>query len=209
MIIWGARGLAKEILNNLNADGLDGGVIFLDNLSTDYDLFLKSNYKILNNLKYVNTSVEKKILIGVGGALGRFKISNMISEEGFTEIGYISARANIGNLDNNIHETVTVLSGSTITISVTIGQSCLINKNVIISHDVNVGAFTEISPAVRLLGGVVVGNFCEIGANATILPKIKIGDHCKIGAGAVVTKNIPDNSVVIGVPGKIIGLRND
>ncbi|MFT5812372.1 MAG: sugar O-acyltransferase (sialic acid O-acetyltransferase NeuD family) [Psychroserpens sp.] len=205
MIIWGAKGLAKEILNNLNADGLDDEVIFLDDISTDFDSFLNEKYIILKNLKNAKDSVEKAILIGVGGAYNRYKISNMINEKGFSEVGYRSTQASIGNLDNNIHETVTVLSGATITISVTIGQSCLINKNVIISHDVKIGAYTELSPGVKVLGRVVVGDFCEIGANATILPDIKIGDHCKIGAGAVVTKNIPDNSVVVGVPGKIIG----
>jgi sugar O-acyltransferase (sialic acid O-acetyltransferase NeuD family) len=203
MIIWGARVLAKEILNSLNYDGLDGEVTFLDNTSRNFDLFLERNYKVVTDLKYINNSVEEKILIGVGGALNRFKISNMIRENGFTEIGYISARAEIGNLDNNIHRTVTVLSGATITMSVTIGQSCLINKNAIISHDACIGAFSEISPGAKVLGGVLVGDYCEIGTNATILPNIEIGNHCKIGAGAVVTKNIPDNSVVFGVPGKI------
>lgn len=44
----------------------------------------------------------------------------------------------------------------------------------------------------------------SIGANATILPSIIIGTNAMIGAGSVVTKNVPDNAVVIGNPAKIV-----
>lgn len=43
-----------------------------------------------------------------------------------------------------------------------------------------------------------------IGTNATILPGITIGKNSIVGAGAVVTKNVPDNTIVAGVPAKII-----
>ncbi|NIF31117.1 N-acetyltransferase [Enterobacter sp. Cy-643] len=44
----------------------------------------------------------------------------------------------------------------------------------------------------------------SIGANATILPGITIGENSMVGAGAVVTKDVPDNVVVVGNPAKII-----
>lgn len=44
-----------------------------------------------------------------------------------------------------------------------------------------------------------------IGANSTILPNIKIGANTIIAAGSVVTKDVPENSVVAGVPAKVIG----
>ena len=43
-----------------------------------------------------------------------------------------------------------------------------------------------------------------IGANAVILPGVTIGNHCVVAAGAVVTKDVPDNCVVAGVPARII-----
>nr|WP_269851768.1 DapH/DapD/GlmU-related protein [Methanosarcina horonobensis] len=43
-----------------------------------------------------------------------------------------------------------------------------------------------------------------IGTNATILPGVTIGKNSVIGAGAVVNKSIPPNSVVVGIPAKII-----
>lgn len=51
---------------------------------------------------------------------------------------------------------------------------------------------------------VVIGDDVWIGANAVILPGVTIGSHCVVAAGAVVTKDVPDNCVVGGVPAKLI-----
>ena len=49
----------------------------------------------------------------------------------------------------------------------------------------------------------------SIGSNATILAGITIGEGALVGAGAVVTRDVPDYSVVAGVPAKVIGRAND
>ena len=51
---------------------------------------------------------------------------------------------------------------------------------------------------------VVIGDDVWIGANAVILPGVTIGRHVVVAAGAVVTKDIPDYSLVAGVPAKVI-----
>ncbi len=51
---------------------------------------------------------------------------------------------------------------------------------------------------------VVIGDDVWIGANAVVLPGVSIGSHCVVAAGAVVTKDVPDHSLVAGVPAKII-----
>jgi maltose O-acetyltransferase len=57
---------------------------------------------------------------------------------------------------------------------------------------------------------VTIGNDVWIGGNVTILPGITIGNNVVVAAGAVVTKDIPDNTLVGGVPArKIKGIEND
>ena len=57
---------------------------------------------------------------------------------------------------------------------------------------------------------VTIGNDVWIGANCTILPGVNIGNNVVIAAGAVVTKDVPDNCVVGGVPAKVIKeIKND
>jgi UDP-perosamine 4-acetyltransferase len=73
-----------------------------------------------------------------------------------------------------------------------------------IHHDSKVGAFSVIGPSVTICGRVSVGEEVFIGAGATILPRLKIGDGAVIGAGAVVTKDVPPNACVVGVPARLV-----
>lgn len=54
-----------------------------------------------------------------------------------------------------------------------------------------------------------IGNDVWIGARVIILPGVTVGNHVIIGAGAVVTKDVPDYSIVGGVPAKVIRMRTD
>ena len=51
---------------------------------------------------------------------------------------------------------------------------------------------------------IQVGSHVFIGVNTIVMPGVKIGSNVVIGAGSVVTKDIPDNSVAIGVPAKVV-----
>lgn len=55
---------------------------------------------------------------------------------------------------------------------------------------------------------VTIGSDCWIGGNVVICPGVTIGDGCVIGAGSVVTKNIPDNTLAVGNPAKVIRKLN-
>ncbi len=85
-----------------------------------------------------------------------------------------------------------------------IGEGCIINHGSIIDHDCHIGSYSHIAPNATLGGGVHVGEACLIGSGATILPRVEVGNCVVIGAGAVVTCNVPDNKIVVGVPGTSI-----
>lgn len=62
----------------------------------------------------------------------------------------------------------------------------------------------KIDISVGKFGKIKVGSNTHIGWNAIIMPGVTIGSNCIIGCGAVVTKDIPDNSVAVGVPARVI-----
>lgn len=73
-----------------------------------------------------------------------------------------------------------------------------------ITHDGGVWALRLKYPEIDSFGKIVIGDNCFIGIDSIILPNSTIGKNCIIGAGSVVRGNIPDNSVVMGNPAKII-----
>jgi len=87
---------------------------------------------------------------------------------------------------------------------VTIGDYCLIGPNVQIytaSHPLNP---TERNTGAEYGKPIKMGNSVWIGGGAIINPGITIGDNVVVGSGSVVTKNVPNNVVVVGNPAKVI-----
>ncbi len=108
----------------------------------------------------------------------------------------------------NIHVGHDFLTNYNVTIldiaPVSIGNNVMIGPNTVIT---TVGH--PLSPAKRkqkIANShlIKIGNNVWIGANCTILPGVSIGDNSVIAAGAIVTKDVPQNTVVAGVPAKII-----
>ncbi len=95
-------------------------------------------------------------------------------------------------------------------------KSILIEKNVLIASKVyitdNLHEYKDITMPIKdqplkYTGNVIIGEESWIGENVCIIGA-KIGKHCVIGANSVVTKDIPDYSVAVGVPAKIIKKYN-
>ncbi len=59
------------------------------------------------------------------------------------------------------------------------------------------------------IGCIDIGNNVFVGSNTTILYNVKIGNNVIVGAGSVVNRDIPDNSVAVGVPARVIGTFDD
>jgi len=71
---------------------------------------------------------------------------------------------------------------------------------------------TEVDRPIRLQGiykrDVRVGHNVWIGYGACVLRGVKVGDNCVIGTSAVLTKEVPENAVVAGVPARVIRMRD-
>jgi serine O-acetyltransferase len=76
--------------------------------------------------------------------------------------------------------------------------SVIIGNNCTIYHEVTIGDRGGAGGAAK------IGNNVMIGAGAKIIGEITIGDNCKIGANAVVLKDLPSNSVAVGIPARIL-----
>jgi sugar O-acyltransferase (sialic acid O-acetyltransferase NeuD family) len=88
-----------------------------------------------------------------------------------------------------------------------IGDYCILGINCAVDHDGRIGCGVHVMGGASVAGSVKIGEFATVGANATILPGLTIGRNSIVGAGAVVTKDVPDDVVVAGVPARILRER--
>jgi len=83
-----------------------------------------------------------------------------------------------------------------------LGRGVIVNTGAIVEHDCVIGDFAHLAPGSVLAGTVTVGEATLVGANATVIPGLAIGSRSIIGAGAVVIRDVGDDQLVVGVPGR-------
>lgn len=112
-----------------------------------------------------------------------------------------------------------LLTGIEIHPGATIGSGLFIDHGM----GVVIGETTEIGDNVTLFQGVTLGgtgkqrgkrhptlgNHVVVGTGAKVLGPINIGDYVKIGANSVVLQDVPDHSTVVGIPGRIVRIKDE
>ena len=79
---------------------------------------------------------------------------------------------------------------------VRVGFGSIVNTGAILSHDCQLGVFTNIAPGAILAGGVEIGESTLVGMGATINLLVKVGPSARIGNGATVKSDVPASGVV-------------
>ena len=97
-----------------------------------------------------------------------------------------------------------IFPGVIITVDTSIGKHVHINAGATISHDAVLEDYVTIGPGVTICGNVHIGEAVDVGAGSTVIQGIKIGRGAVIGAGAVVIRDVPEDTVYVGVPAKYL-----
>lgn len=158
----------------------------------------RSILKFLYSLTLAKTSTKVHYLINLQQYFRRLGypvlvrlITNRLQRYGV----YISRQAVIGSSLSLPHPT-----------SIVIGEGVKIGDRVKIYQNVTLGG--------RVRGDWLLGNYPDIGddsvifAGAVIVGKVRVGRNCTIGANSVVITNLPDNSVAVGAPARVVRISN-
>ena len=197
MILFGASGHAKVIIDILEGNGVQVEKIYDDNPRTDniFGIGVEHSSQIGEN---------KAAIISVGNNTNRKKISEKYKFQyqiAVHKTATISVHSKIG-------EGTVIMANVAVNPSVEIGKHCIINTGAVLEHDCKISDFAHISPNAALAGNVEVGEGTHVGIGASVIQGVKIGKWATIGAGAVVIKDVPDFAVVVGSPARIIKYNN-
>jgi sugar O-acyltransferase (sialic acid O-acetyltransferase NeuD family) len=209
MIFWGGRGQAKVLRECMMESGLRLVAIF------DNDRELKALFDdvpLYYGKEELQLWLEKKrdtaqigFLVAIGGAHGKERVAlqDYLQAQHLRPLvarhrsAFVAQNAVVGDGSQ-------ILAMAAVCVDAVLGRACIVNTSATIDHDCTIGDGVHIGPGVHLGGSVRVCDFATIYTGAVVLPKLVIGKGAVVGAGSVITKDVPDNVVVVGNPAKII-----
>ena len=203
MLVIGAKGYAKEVLEIIKENNLLENLVFYDDVNSDIGDKVFDTFPILKNYEEAKNyfmNIDNRFIIGIGNPVHRKMVYEKFVSLGGVPQSLIAKSAFIGSFDNQIDIGTNIMQKTVLTNSISIGKGVIINQLTSIGHDVVISDFVEICPNVSISGNCFIGENTFIGTSSTILPKIKIGKNVIIAAGSVVTKDVPDNCMVAGIP---------
>lgn len=190
--LYGAGGHCKVILDILKSIGRSVTLVVDDNPKGDTFMGIPS---------CIPQGSYDKAIVTIGNCQIRKKVVGKIHVNEFLTAVHpftcVSQNSEIG-------EGTVVMQGGIIQSGASIGSHCIINTKASVDHDCKIGNFVHIAPGATICGEVEIGECTWVGAGAVVKQQIKIGKNCMIGVGAVIIRDIPDNAVVVGNPGRII-----
>ena len=201
--LYGAGGHSQVIRDVLEINGYEVSKIFDDHPENKHHTLEKVDQGLENNRQSFSKGTDP-IIIAIGNNCERAKVASKIDCDFYNAIHQSAVIAK----SVTIGEGSVVFAGAVIQPNTKIGKHVIINTSSSVDHDNIIEDFVHISPNVALCGNVEIGEGTHVGAGAVVIPSVKIGKWCTVGAGAVIIKDVPDNSVVVGNPGKIIKKNN-
>lgn len=195
MILFGASGHSKVILDILLQNKISVECVYDDKPKTDSIFGIPVR---ANSLKY---SDANDAIISIGNNSIRKSVSEKYPNLKFVKAIHFSS---IISTFADVGEGTVVMANVTVNPDAKIGKHCILNTGCVVEHDCIIEDFVHISPNAALAGNVTVGEGSQIGIGACVIQGVKVGKWSIIGAGSVIISDIPDYSVVVGNPGKVI-----
>ncbi len=208
IVVIGAGGHARVVVDTLHTLGLAKNCVVLD---SNRELWGTSILGINirggdGEIKELLSMGFRRFIVAMGG-IRQFSLRRRLYDAAIQQgLSPFSLRhpSNICSAFARMGPGCQLMAGTIVNAQATIEENCILNTGCIVEHDCLIGRDTHLAPGSCLAGGVQIGTQVHIGAGATICENLKIGARSIVGAGAVVVRDVPPETVVVGVPAKAI-----
>jgi len=201
--ILGASGFAKEVFGILKSLNQYEVVAFVDKEKQDPIILFNHEIPVISEEDFLTKEDPSSALLVMG--IGDPKIINRLSEKfkHFDFPNIIHPAAVLEPTEIKLGRGNIIAAGVIFTVNCEVEDFNIFNLSVTIGHDCHLGKCNVINPAVNISGHVIIGDSNLIGVGTVILQNKCIGNNSIIGASSLITKDVADNTVVMGVPAKI------
>lgn len=211
LLIIGAGGLGREVLWQIKENPLENEKYNILGFVDDNKALAGSvvnGYPVLGNMEWLlNYEKSLSVVVAIGNSVIRKMLVTRLKADPNLEFPSIFASGVKISEWAEYGEGCIFCLNSIVTVNIKIGNFFISNWNCTVGHDCVIDDYVTLYPNVNVSGNVHVGEVTELGTGTQIIQGKKVGSNCIIGAGAVVNKDIPDNSVAVGVPAKVIKRR--
>jgi UDP-perosamine 4-acetyltransferase len=142
---------------------------------------------------------------GIGNNRPRADAFSRVLKLGFDVISAIHPRAVVAR-SAIVGRGVCAMAGVVVNPGAFVGENVILNSNCTIEHDCVLGDHVHIAPGVTLSGAVQIGSYTHIGTGASVRQGVRIGNSSIVGVGAVVVNDVPDDTLVVGVPARPVNV---
>jgi acetyltransferase EpsM len=208
--IYGAGGLARGFLQIVRALATNGTTIECVGFIVDDGFRIVPSVHGIAVFSGTGMLAEDKgvtVVIGIGSSAVRHRIARHIESEFGPRFASIIHPQVVLDASITLGQGNTLFPGLLAGTDISIGSHVYTHHHVHLGHDSMLGDFVSIASGVLIGGGARIGEGAELGLGATVLPNIRVGSWSRVGAGAVVTKDVPENATVAGVPARVISRR--
>lgn len=144
--------------------------------------------------------------IGVGSTAStarRIELYTRARGHGFDVISIVDTRAIVSPYAT-VGAGATIMPAAVVNAGATLGEDVIVNTGAIVEHDCAIDDHVHVATGARLAGGVCVGRGAHIGLGASVRQQVRIGCHAIVGAAALVIDDVPDRTLVMGVPARVV-----
>lgn len=208
LFIIGAGGFGREVFSIIEA--LEGSgrmphpAGFIDDApsAADLDRVDALGSRVVGSVDDLIRRIDPfDAVLAIGSASARQTVAGLLEHSPVTYPVLVHPDTTIGS-NVRLAEGVVMAGGSRLSTNIQVGKHVHIDQNAVIGHDCNLEDYSRLNPQACVSGAVTIGRGALVGANATVLQGLAVGERSVVGAGSCVVKDVPNDTVVKGVPAR-------